>query len=313
MDKCLTNNEIVSYCDMVNVEGSTPSQRCKNILKKISTKESCIRKSDLVKLVERLGLDSKGTKKDMIKKLKAFKGMSVSQEKKIVKDSVKKNVNEEKSESCIIFSVNNNFLITVPVPDKAFNKNHEWIPIRRTCYNVGFYRSSGSSNTAIGANFPGMWFPFYRIKASEPVYSGDKHRGWIWKAGTLYRKKSVTNYNNNVPLKMTDFLYVFFEKFEYWWQVQISAALPSSPDSLWNTHLELIELKAFCLQNSWDHGYGRFFKDPHIATFYHVGDCTRKVQTPEEVNLWLLEKNALCVDDRGAGIPYPKRKGTKIK
>jgi hypothetical protein len=317
MEKCLTENEIMTYCDIVNVKGSSNSERCKNILKKISTKESCITKSQLINITDRVGISSKGTKKDIIKKLRDYKGESRSltegQKIRIINDSIKKNVVEEKTESCIVYSVNNNFITTVQVPDKAFNTNHEWIPIRRTCYSVGFYRSSGTSNTKVNANFPYMWFPVYRIKETDSRYSGDEHRGWIWKASTLQRKRSVEVYKNGMKIKDTDFLYLFFEKFEFWWQVQISAALPSVPESLWNTHPELIMLRSFCLLNSWDNGSQTFYLDPNIVTFYQVVNCNRKVDTPEEVNKWLLEKHALCINDKNEGISYPKRKGKKFK
>ena len=80
----------------------------------------------------------------------------------------------------------------------------------------------------------------------------------------------------------------------------MSAALPSAPNSLWNTHPELIALKLVCLQYdyfSWEN----FVKNSNIIQLYSIPDFPNKckiLKTPEKVNEWLDKYDALCEKDK---------------
>jgi hypothetical protein len=91
------------------------------------------------------------------------------------------------------------------------------------------------------------------------------------------------------------------EKFSHWWQVSISAALPSAPDALWNTHPELIALKPIALSYDYywspDKGYDYFTENSKIVKIYGVPECSRQLSEPEQVNAWLRELNALCAQE----------------
>jgi hypothetical protein len=227
--------------------------------------------------------------------------LSQSEEDQIVKKSIKNNVLEEKAISCSIYKEGNNRrdLVIVPVPKRYINnKSKKWLPnsIFNTlgdCINCGFYLSTGTSN--IGKNFPGMWFPFLRIQEKDKKYSSDMEKGWIYKASGLHREHpKFWEKLIEFGIKKTEFLEkVFFEKFSHWWQVQISAALPLTQDSLWNSHEELIKLKTIALMFDYTFTEG-WKRNSNIVTKWYVPECNYTLSKPEEINNWLLQNKALC-------------------
>ena len=90
----------------------------------------------------------------------------------------------------------------------------------------------------------------------------------------------------------------FLEKFSHWWQVGVSAALPSGPNSVWLVHKEFIFLKHLALTTKYDEFYESKLKDKeedNIITQYVLNDEEKRVFTePQDLNIWLKEKDALC-------------------
>jgi hypothetical protein len=261
---------------------------CLTILRKTERSPSCILKRDLVTLAEKFGVDSSGTKPVLISK------MLDKIEEEIVKASIEEKVNQYPVESCIVYT--GRHLITIPVPEKYFNSKGQWAPMGayqkyNTCKSCGFYLSTGTSNE--GKNFPGMWFPFMRIREIGKTEYIDMDRGWITKAFGLKSYTPALKDLEKLGVPTTPFLLVFLEKFSYWWQVQISASLPSSPDSLWSVHPELIKLKSILMEYDYTN-YDGLIRNPDIIKEYTVGRCERRYTEPEEVNTWLREHNALC-------------------
>jgi hypothetical protein len=229
-------------------------------------------------------------------------------EQKIVEDSIRKNVVTAKTIAVCDFVSDQDGrsrpLTIVPVPKNAFNNKGAWLPSGgvttgfHKCVNCGFYFSSGVSNVV---NFTGIWFPFIRVKEKPAKYSQDMARGWIHKSYNLSTAKDfLTLLSRQFGIEITEFLKVFLEKFSHWWQVQISAGLPSAPYSLWNTHVELIKLRSVALQYDYfafpDRGQKPFMANPKIVKEWIVPELPRnaKFTTPEEVNGWLQRNGALC-------------------
>lgn len=293
------------FCDRLGIEGSSSNERCKILIRAIKKKPATLKKPDLEKLAKDIGVSTSGTKKQITSRIeKAIKEETTKSPNApivmpqqiadmVVAQSVKKNITEEVTDSCVVYL--DRHLTTVTIPKYAFNNKGTWIPVATNCKVLGFYLSTGTSNE--GKNFPGIWFPFLRIKTGVKKYSYDMDRGWIWKANGLQRNRTFLELLEKI-MPISDFLLVFFEKFSHFWQVQMSAALPSAPRSKWNTHRELIELRAFCLTHRYLPFEG-FIEDDSIVTEYEVKRCERVLREPEQVNNWLISRRALCADDRG--------------
>ena len=166
------------------------------------------------------------------------------------------------------------FLVVLDIPNDndthqiIFNGRGKWCPNGGIgpgypeAKKCPFYKSTGTSNSSIDANFPNMWFPFFRIKTKNPNETSPTGRGWIYKAWGL---QSVTQlrqrlYKNfNIPLQesgkelTSDFLYCFLEKFSHWWQIQLSLQLPIDSNTLWDISPILQKLKNIVLTYDYDH------------------------------------------------------------
>lgn len=175
---------------------------------------------------------------------------------------------------------------------------HPSLQFPKGAENCGFYYSTGTSNE-LGANFPGMWFPFYGIKTRK--YDDSKTPiGWIHKASGL-RVDLVMRYLESKGLKITEeadkkTLNFFLEKFNFWWQIQISATLPQGAESLFNTNQLMMQLKGILLSNIMD--YNGLIKDVdnQIVTYYDLDTkICQKIEESDDksVNSWLIQNNAL--------------------
>lgn len=321
---CLTPDQAQEFCTMIGLEyGGDPQQACERIISKVDKRMSCIRKAELQKLATSLGVSKGGTMREILDRIKAKQGgakprakgvpkkkgtkrkshpvISDDIETKVVRNSVKKNVVAKTGESCAVYGPRK--IVVIKVPDQYINFRPSkktdppmWLPQSPqygypTCRYCAFYLSTGTSN--MSKNFPGMWFPVSRIKTTEKKYSDDMDRGWLSKMYGLQNLPEMWQGLAKLGLPKSDFLIVFFEKFSHWWQVQISAALPSDPRSLWNVHEELIKLKGIVL--NWDFFRYEGFNKEKIITAYIVGNCNNtQLESPEEVNQWLEQHDALC-------------------
>ena len=168
----------------------------------------------------------------------------------------------------------NRAIVVLPIPDDRekiqiiFNSNGTWVPNGGIgpgypkCKTCPFYRSTGKSNEA---NFPDMWFPFFRVKTSIPGQSksiSKMPRGWIYKAWGLQsvsqlRKRLVERFPDKIQAvegnESSDFLFCFFEKFSHWWQIQLSLKLPIKDGTLWETIPILKNLKGIVENYDYDH------------------------------------------------------------
>ena len=236
-------------------------------------------------------------------------------------------------------------LVVLHIPDDSrgtqiiFNSQAKWCPNGGvgpgypSCKTCPFYQSTGSSNDV---NFPGMWFPFFRIKTSipgQPKSIATQERGWIYKAWGLQSVKDLRTrlYDRfKIPLPegqelTSDFLYCFLEKFSHWWQIQLSLQLPlKKGETLWDTSSILQEFKNIVETYDYDHfgGDKNCFKkrESKIEGLYslssdgpcysHEGAITKVNDdnttitidnTPDYINMWLRGgpggQNSLCVED----------------
>jgi len=169
----------------------------------------------------------------------------------------------------------NRDLVVLPILDDSkgaqiiFNSNGKWCPNGGigpgylSSKNCPFYMSTGVSNPD-AVNFPGMWFPFFRIKTSIPGQDrsiSKQERGWIYKAWGLQSVSQLRQRLENTfeILRPTgpetgDFLYCFLEKFSHWWQIQLSLQLPITQEkTLWDTSDILKKFKEIVLKYDYDH------------------------------------------------------------
>lgn len=317
MTQCLSERKLREFCEIVGEKyGTNREKTCRAVIAKIHKNERCIKKTQLQSLARELSVQDTGTKKDIISRLRKAKiqgsveakPKSKQQEEKetaIVRKSVQQNVSAEKTVSCAQYGNPVRDFVLVPVPKFAFNNQGGWnnngagLGTIHKCKNCPFYLSSGTSN--MGKNFPGMWFPFVRIQEKKKILSSDQNRGWIWKVyglqreGGTYGGKDFWAGLEKMGIKRTQFLEeVFFEKFSHWWQVQISAALPLTQKSLWNSHRELIALKEVALTMNYESFEGWYKPKKPIVTRWAVGKCDSVLSSPEQANAWLKKHNALC-------------------
>jgi hypothetical protein len=228
-------------------------------------------------------------------------------------------------------------LVVLPIPDDRdssqiiFNKNGTWCPnggigpSYPTSKKCPFYKSTGKSNDT---NFPGMWFPFFRIKTSVPSEESTSNlpRGWIYKAWGLQsvrqlRQRLHQRFSDEIPAvpeqnETGDFLYCFLEKFSHWWQIQLSLQLPTPDQTQWDTDPLLINFKNIVLTYDYDHFQSPYFKRTEIKhvkytlnevapqTYNEASIKTGIGYIPETINLWLRGgplnsdmRTVLCIED----------------
>lgn len=311
---CITLEDLQEFCDRVRIAPrNTVSETVKSIACKVKKTPSCIRKNKLQRLAQMLNINDQGTMKEIAIRINNWipeeykrppprSFISENKESQIVKNSIRKNVVKKNTGPCMMYKGNyTRYLTIIPVPNKELNMNKkgQWLPEGRymrwnICKNVAYYLSTGTSNA--GKNFPGIWFPFMRVQERS---GGKMPRGWLDKSygleGTTSKYGCLNKLSTQLGVKITPFLLVFFEKFSYWWQVSISAALPTAPEALWNTHPELIALKPLALSYIYDK-YDGFRKGKVVDTYYVPKPCFNEGITPEDINRWLLNNNALCYD-----------------
>jgi Asp-tRNA(Asn)/Glu-tRNA(Gln) amidotransferase C subunit len=203
-------------------------------------------------------------------------------------------------------------LTIVAIPKNAFAGDKTWIHhgstynIRPKCTNCGFYLSSGTSNEI---NFPNVWFPFLRVKTSVKTYSYEQERGWINKSQMLCLSKRFKTvfynlfkqqYNEDIGTKYENTFISFFEKFSHWWQVCISAALITNADNIWNTDPFLLKVKILALKYDFDPNRDTFVENSEKITMYKIREISTIIvgEKPEEVNKWLSDNNALCLEEK---------------
>jgi len=223
-------------------------------------------------------------------------------------------------------------LVVLNIPDDSgdsqiiFNRNGTWVsngcigpayPRSKIC---PFYLSTGKSNDT---NFPGMWFPFFRIKTLPAKHSLSKmEKGWIYKAWGLQSVKKLRERLNtrfNIPLptegkETQDMLYCLLEKFSHWWQIQLSLQLPIEHSTLWETNDLLKEFKKIVL----NYDYDNFLGDNNCfipikqedKKIYILKQCEVVVSNdePEEINKWLRTRtprvvNILPIDSESRETP----------
>jgi hypothetical protein len=224
-------------------------------------------------------------------------------------------------------------LVVLNIPDESkikvesriiFNRDYAWCP------NGGigpsypkskicpFYLSTGKSNDT---NFPGMWFPFFRIKTLPAKQSLSKmERGWIYKAWGLQSVKKLRERLNkrfNIPLpteqETEDILYCLLEKFSHWWQIQLSLQLPIENGTLWETNPLLREFKKIVLNYDYDNFLGDsncfMERNPDLKKQYVLTQPTvLKDSEPETINTWLCTRkegvlNVLPIDSESRETP----------
>jgi len=308
---CVSLENLQDFCDRINIAPrSDTTETIKAIVCRVQKTPSCIRKAQLQRLARLLDVDDRGTMKQILERINNWNPgeektppiLSDTKETAIVQDSIRRNIIGRNAGPCMMYDgTYTRYIIIIPVPNPQLNMNDrgQWLPEGRymkwnTCKNIAYYLSTGTSNA--GKNFPGMWFPFMRVQERE----GEMSRGWLDKAygleGTVVRDGCLARLQSQLGVHITPFLLVFFEKFSYWWQVSISAALPTSPTALWNTHPELIALKPLALSYVYDRFDG--FRKGDVADIYHVqSPCPNHANTPESINRWLLSNDALCYSE----------------
>lgn len=230
-------------------------------------------------------------KDDIINKIAIVLGLKTPEavmarmtETKVIREA-QEEIDEEKVLDCCRFG-DRRYLAVVKIPDYVFAMSAKPLYRSTGCKNIGFYLSSGTSNET---NFPGMWFPFTCV---EPV-------GWIRK------EKGLDLFFRRYWLENKDIFGVkivqkFLEKFAHFWQVRISAGMPSDPDSLWNKIPAMIKLKEFALTHVYNERTRTIEKTDIPPVYYILPDCAQKrFETTEQgyiqVNDFLAENNALCV------------------
>jgi hypothetical protein len=304
----ITDDQLSHLCTIVGIDlGTDKGATCRTLKEEIGSqgkrRKTGLTKAKLQPIADQMGLGKVWTIEHLLSRLETRKDpRKEAKEDAVVLASLGKSVN---TISCTIYE--DRFCTIVPIPKIAFNtqKPPRWLPTGGvspgylSCINCGFFKSSGKSNE--GKNFQGMWFPFLRVKETEKLYDSDQPKGWIHKAYNLSTAREFkTRLSDTFKIPITEFLDIFLEKYSHWWQIQISAALPSAPDSHWNTHPELIRLKAIVLNFDYIHLADKpsqvWQENPKIIKEYRIPECTRRVVDPKEVNIWLAKNSALCVE-----------------
>jgi hypothetical protein len=163
-----------------------------------------------------------------------------------------------------------------------------------SCTHCGFYRSTGTSNTA--KNFPEIWFPFLRVKESLTGLRDEMPVGWLEKASGLDRNRYLLSALEDIIKTDIDkqFIISFLEKFSHWWQIQISCAIITSPNSLLITHPILQRIRILALSFDFDIVKDKFIPNEDITKVYNIGLPAKELKSPEEANKWLAKRGALC-------------------
>jgi hypothetical protein len=192
-------------------------------------------------------------------------------------------------------------IMIIDIPNKYLFNNNKWLTMSSNvgypdCGKCAFYYSTGTSNTG-KANFPDVWFPFLRIKEDKKKErtKSSKERGWIRKACGLHDVIKIKEILITGKIKYDNFMILFLTKFSHWWQLQISAAMSS--DSMWNTHTELIKLKALVLNNDYFLGKDLLSCNNNISNIIVSNEILIDSDVPENINKWLLDNGALCEEN----------------
>lgn len=310
MSQCISDNVLDKICQKIGVKGGLKDEeKCFQIVQTRKKNKKCLVKADLQDMAKYFSLSTAGTVDDLLNRLEEYSqsgdGMEIQEperEEKIVRESISQNVIESNTISCITFKSMpiDRFMTIVPVPKYQLYSG-KWMPSGGAfsryikCANCPFYYSSGTSNE--GKNFPQMWFPFLRIREIGPSRFVTQDRGWIEKAWGLNNSRYLKESLIKMGITVDEFILNFLEKFSHWWQVSISAALPSGPDCLWSSHKELAKLKAIAIEYDLDMEKNppTLVKNPKIVTKYNVPECEgTKLSQPEQINQWLTNHNALC-------------------
>jgi hypothetical protein len=229
--------------------------------------------------------------------------MAERKKQQLVKDSIRENILEQKVRSvALLYGRPNRIAVTIKIPSRAI-ENGRWISggaggMMRypTCTHCGFYRSSGSSN--MGKNFPDVWFPFLRVKESMTGLRDEMPIGWLEKASGLnmnrYLMKALKDALEIKEKSDIAFLDDFMEKFSHWWQIQMTCAIVTSPNSLLVTHPILQKLRIIALSFDFDIVKDVFIPNDDITKLYNIGLPTRKLKNSKEANAWLSRRHALC-------------------
>jgi len=241
------------------------------------------------------------------------------EEKQTIEESNKRHSNVVKIQQCITFILygKSRYFCIVPVPNQGdyyiSSKTNQWyqglghFTQKVISKNCPFFFSTGTSNE--GANFPDMWFPFYRLQTVEIVKPHiTKPVGYIKKAYGLGHNKPLDNavlkalkrIGTDINESDAKLLNSFLEKFSYWWQVQISASLPQGDKSLFLTNGFFIRLKSILL--SYNEDVKNLIPNVKniIITKYDLDPkkaCKMKIEDPKEVNDWLRSNNALVMNE----------------
>lgn len=229
--------------------------------------------------------------------------MDEKKKEQLVKDSIRENILERKVRSVVLLKGRpNRLIVSIKIPSKNI-ENEKWISgggggmIRYpTCTHCAFYRSTGSSN--MGKNFPDIWFPFLRVKETMSGFKDEMPIGWLEKASGLnmnrYLMKALKDTLKIDTESDMAFLDDFMEKFSHWWQVQITSAIITSPNSLLITHPILQKLRVLALSFDFDIVKDKFNPSEDITKVYNIGLPTKKLENPNEANKWLSRRHALC-------------------
>lgn len=168
------------------------------------------------------------------------------------------------------------------------------------CAKLAFFLSTGSSNPSPGdlKNFRNLWVPVYRVMTYEHVGTGNEsdHKGWIHKAfgglvNVVHLLRLVQDATGINPARLR----ALFEKFDWWWQLQISCAI-DIPNSIWDTDCELRKVRAFVLAHTYNHVTKQLAVDPTIPQLIVVA-LPQEMIAPEDVrkmNTWLAAHDAVC-------------------
>jgi hypothetical protein len=323
-------NELQNACKILTNKSSDDLKLCKLNLQKKLKNINNINREMLKKAAHALGLEPgkeiKAVIAQQILNMLNSHTLEPGEEKKIFEESMNENIIKKTVDTTINYyhsgSDKIRTMTIIKIPPSPSNiilttltvgKTPHWIPggtysNYNTCTSIGFYLSSGSSNAI---NYKGVWFPFSRIReisTNTPSESSD-HKGYIKKFWGLNANAIlIQRLKELLGLHLSEFITrALFEKFSHWWQVQISAALGTDPDSLWNVHKELIAIKSICFMYVYDM-YDGFISLEKLSSNKKYKNIKYKIITeyiipnnppitlkdPIEINKWLVNNNALC-------------------
>lgn len=239
-------------------------------------------KTKKIDIINKINYDLYGSnQKEIFEKIKEQYTLQNEEEK----------IKEEKIIACAKYE--ERYIVIVPIPE-LYKKLKPYLT--SYCSNIAFYLSTGTSNSS---NFPGIWLPFVNVASN----------GWIRKemGGFDSYVENFIQYSNPEIFEQikSKFVLAFISRFSEWFLLQISAGLPSDPDSLWNKDPKFAFLKGYLLSKHYNKRERKFLPNDSVNEYPIVGryilpdTCDNLLNSPEEVNKFLLEYDAYC---------YPKNK-----